>query len=67
VELDIAAATVPAEQADLLEVDAGSAALLIRRRYLDGQGRVFEVSESCHPAPRFTYRLTLRRAETAEG
>lgn len=66
VELDIAAATVPAEQADLLEVEAGSAALLIRRRYLDRQGRVFEVSESCHPAPRFTYRLTLRRAETAE-
>lgn len=67
VELDIAAATVPAEQADLLEVEAGSAALLIRRRYLDGQGRVFEVSESLHPAPRFTYRLTLRRAETAEA
>jgi DNA-binding GntR family transcriptional regulator len=67
VELDIAAATVPAEQAALLEVEPGSAALLIRRRYIDGHGRVFEVSESCHPAPRFTYRLTLRRAETAEG
>lgn len=67
VELDIAAATVPADQAALLEVEPGSAALLIRRRYLDGQGRVFEVSESLHPAPRFTYRLTLRRAETAEA
>lgn len=67
VELDIAAGTVPAEHADLLEVEPGSAALIIRRRYLDSQGRVFELSESCHPAPRFTYRLTLRRAETAEG
>lgn len=67
VELDVAADTVPADQAALLEVEPGSAALIIRRRYLDTQGRVFEVSESCHPAPRFTYRLTLRRADTAEG
>jgi GntR family transcriptional regulator len=67
VELDLAAHAVPAEQAGLLEVAPGSPALLIRRRYLDQHGRVFELSESCHPAPRFTYRLTLRRAGEGRG
>jgi DNA-binding GntR family transcriptional regulator len=61
IEVDIAAASIPAHQAELLEVEAGAPALLIRRRYLDGQGRVFELSESAHPAPRFTYRATLKR------
>jgi len=61
VELDLSAGGVPAAQADLLEVEAGAPALLIRRRYMDAQGRVFEVSEGCHPAPRFTYRATLKR------
>lgn len=61
VELDLSAGGVPAAQAHLLEVEPDAPALMIRRRYLDGQGRVFEVAESCHPAPRFTYRATLKR------
>jgi len=61
IEVDIAAASVTAAQAELLEVEPGAPALLIRRRYLDAQGRVFELSESAHPAPRFTYRATLKR------
>jgi GntR family transcriptional regulator len=61
IEVDIAAASIPPNQAELLEVEPGAPALLIRRRYLDGQGRVFELSESAHPAPRFTYRATLKR------
>ena len=61
VELDLSAGGVPAEQAALLEVEAGAHALVARRRYRDESGRVFEVSEACHPAPRFTYRLTLKR------
>jgi DNA-binding GntR family transcriptional regulator len=61
VEVDLTAGGVPEAQAALLEVDPGAPALMIRRRYLDQNGRVFEVSDGCHPAPRFTYRATLRR------
>ena len=61
IELDLSACGVPEEQARMLEVDTGAPALLIRRRYMDEQGRVFEVSEATHPAPRFTYRATLKR------
>jgi GntR family transcriptional regulator len=61
IELDLSACGVPPAQADLLEVEPGAHALLIRRRYMDAQGKVFEISEACHPAPRFTYRATLKR------
>lgn len=61
VELDLAAVSVSAADAAPLEVAEGAPALLARRRYRDEAGRVFEVSEACHPAPRFTYRLTLKR------
>ena len=61
VEVDLSAGGVPESQASLLEVEPGAPALMIRRRYLDQNGHVFEVSDGCHPAPRFTYRATLRR------
>jgi DNA-binding GntR family transcriptional regulator len=61
VDVELSAGGVPAPQAALLEVEAGAPALMIRRRYIDATGRVFEVSHSCHPAPRFHYRATLRR------
>lgn len=61
VEVDLSAGGVPEAQAALLEVEPGAAALVIRRRYFDQNGRVFEASEGCHPAPRFTYRATLKR------
>jgi len=61
VEVDLSAGGVPGEQAAMLDVEPGAPALMIRRRFLDQNGRVFEVSEGCHPAPRFTYRATLKR------
>jgi DNA-binding GntR family transcriptional regulator len=61
VDLDLEAVPVPEAAAALLEVEPGSPALLTLRRYRDEQGRVFELSESCHPASRFTYRLALSR------
>lgn len=60
VEVEIAAAAVPADQAPLLEVEPGSPGLLIRRLYREAGGRPFELSESVHPAPRFTYRAALK-------
>jgi len=61
VDVDLSAGGVPEAQAALLEVEPGAPALMIRRRYIDEAGRVFEVSHGCHPAPRFNYRATLRR------
>lgn len=61
IELEMSAGGVPQAEAALLEVEPGSPALVIRRRYREAGGRVFEVSEATHPAPRFTYRATLRR------
>ncbi len=66
VEVDLSAGGVPDSQAGLLEVEPGAHALMIRRRYFDQNGRVFELSDGCHPAPRFTYRATLRREVQAE-
>jgi len=61
IEVDINAASIPSTQADILQVEPGAPALLIRRRYSDTAGRVLEVSDSAHPAARFTYRATLKR------
>lgn len=66
VGIDLSAGPVGEGRAELLEVEPHAPALLIMRRYLDPKGRIFEVSESCHPAARFTYRLTLRRTGRAE-
>ncbi len=66
VGIDLSAGPVGEARAELLEVEPHAPALLIMRRYLDAKGRIFEVSESCHPAARFTYRLTLRRTGRAE-
>jgi len=66
VGIDLSAGPVGEGRAELLEVEPHAPALLIMRRYLDPKGRIFEVSESCHPAARFTYRLTLRRTGRTE-
>lgn len=61
VEVDLTAGGVPESQAALLDCEPGAPALIIRRRYMDQHQRVFEMSESCHPAPRFTYRALVKR------
>ncbi|WP_424814367.1 GntR family transcriptional regulator [Roseococcus sp. YIM B11640] len=61
VEVELTACGVPESQAMLLDAEAGSPALMIRRRYMDQNGRFFEISESCHPAARFTYRAVVKR------
>jgi GntR family transcriptional regulator len=61
VKLELSACGVAEDAAALLEVEGGAHALVTRRSYLDGDGRVFEVSEAIHPAERFTYQFTLER------
>jgi DNA-binding GntR family transcriptional regulator len=58
---DIAASTVPAEHADILQAKAGSPALRITRRYFGAGGRLLEVAFSLHPADRFIYSMRLKR------
>lgn len=62
---EIRAATVPEGLAAALQVEAGTAALKIVRRYLDVAGQMFEVSVTVHPAERFAVSMRLQRAEGA--
>ncbi|MGE8472769.1 MAG: UTRA domain-containing protein, partial [Paraburkholderia hospita] len=56
------AVNVSREMAELLRVEAGTAALEIVRRYLDSSGVAFEVSVSLHPAERFSVSMRLKRS-----
>jgi GntR family transcriptional regulator len=58
---DIRACTVPTQLTDELQVEAGSPALMIVRRYFDAADDVFEISVSIHPAERFTFSMELSR------
>lgn len=60
-ELELSAGGVAEDMAALLEVPPGTPALTTRRRYVDQDGRAFEVSIATHPATRFTYQFTLTR------
>lgn len=58
---EIQATTLPESLAEALCAEAGSPALRLIRHYLDAQGRTFEVSETIHPADRFTFSTVLTR------
>jgi DNA-binding GntR family transcriptional regulator len=54
-------ATVLGEvEARALNVEPGSAGLVITRRYLGSNDRVLEVAINLHPAERFSYSMSLR-------
>jgi DNA-binding GntR family transcriptional regulator len=57
----ITAIGVPKRIAGALKVKPGAHALEITRSYVDTMGRVFIVSQSVHPADRFSYESELRR------
>jgi DNA-binding GntR family transcriptional regulator len=59
--LEVTAAEVPKASAAVLKVPAGSPALTTIRRYVDEEGRQFEVSIAVHPAPRYAFTIQLRR------
>ncbi|WP_237183377.1 GntR family transcriptional regulator [Roseomonas gilardii] len=58
---DITAAAMPGHLSEVLQAEAGSPALRIVRRYLDHAGEAFEVSDTVHPAGRFTASSRLLR------
>jgi DNA-binding GntR family transcriptional regulator len=57
----VEATVVPDEFAKALGAEDGSPALEVIRRYIDAQGRLFEVSESIHPAGRYVVTSVLKR------
>lgn len=59
---EIEAISVPPQLAGELQVEAGSPALKITRRYFDAANEVFEISRSVHPANRFTFSMEMSRS-----
>ena len=61
IEQSISAGALTEREAEALDASAGDAALRTRRRYYDKGGRIIALSDSVHPADRFTYEMVLQR------
>ncbi|WP_197382568.1 GntR family transcriptional regulator [Mycolicibacterium mengxianglii] len=61
VHQEISAVLMPADVAIELKVDAGSAALELRRTYTTSDGEVAQVTINTHPASRYRHSMTIRR------
>jgi DNA-binding GntR family transcriptional regulator len=64
VHQQIAAVVVSAELADVLKVEAGSAALEVQRTYKTSDGEVAQVTINTHPSSRFRHSMTMRRVKS---
>ena len=62
VGIDLFAGEISTEHAVELEVEPGTPALIIVRRYAEASGRHYEISIIEHPAGRFTYSMELQQA-----
>ena len=63
VHQEIAAVVASAKLAAELKVDAGSAALEMRRTYTTSDGEIAQVTINTHPSSRFRYSMTMRRVK----
>ena len=61
IEQSISAGALTEREAKALKAEAGESALRTRRRYYDKGGRIIALSDSVHPAERFTYEMVLQR------
>jgi DNA-binding GntR family transcriptional regulator len=61
VHQEIGAAVLSAALAQRLKVDAGTAALEVRRTYKSSDAEVAQVTINTHPASRFRHSMTMRR------
>lgn len=61
---DVTAVALPAHLAEALRAEAGSPALRLVRRYLAATGTVIEISDTIHPADRFTASSRLTRGRS---
>ncbi|MDR3671276.1 MAG: GntR family transcriptional regulator [Holophaga sp.] len=67
VHQSITAVAVAAEFSAVLQVEPGSPALKIVRRYLDRVGETIETTISIHPTKRYTFSMVLKRASVVQG
>jgi DNA-binding GntR family transcriptional regulator len=63
VEQTISAVALDGHSATVLESEPGAPALRTVRRYLEANGKAFQASVSLHPGDRFSYAMTLDRAD----
>jgi GntR family transcriptional regulator len=63
VHQEIAAVLISPALADRLKVEAGTAALEMRRSYTMSDGEVAQVTINTHPASRFRHSMTMRRVK----
>lgn len=61
-EVDFAVGRVPGEMAAELQVEPGSPALTLVRRYMGATGEPLEITVSTHPENRYVHRMKLRKA-----
>jgi DNA-binding GntR family transcriptional regulator len=61
VEVQVTADLFDAQRARALGVPVNSASLCVTRRYRDATGQVLLLSQTHHPAERFTYAFELLR------
>ncbi|MGF2951102.1 GntR family transcriptional regulator [Mycobacterium sp. THU-M116] len=64
---EIAAVLLSPEQADGLGVEAGTAALQMRRTYRTSEGDVAQVTINTHLSSKFRYAITMRRVTGQAG
>ena len=57
----IASVLLPEDSASALGVDAGQAALRLRRQFLNVNGEIFEASETVFPSSLFEYQMKMKR------
>lgn len=60
-EVEVVAGKMPAKLARIFEVERGSPALIVTRRFYGKDGRNFETSISTHPYQRFKYSFRYMR------
>ncbi len=65
VQVELSAGRVPGRMAKRLNVDAGSPALFVLRRYLNPAGEAFELTLSVHPSQRYRYTFEVKRSNAS--
>ncbi len=61
IEQTISGGLLTDTEAEALDAEAGTAVLRTMRRYYDKGGRIIALSDTVHPADRFTYEMTMQR------
>jgi len=67
VHQEISAVVLDTELAGRLDIEPGSAGLLLQRAYTTSDGEIAQVTVNTHPASRFRHAMTMRRVRDTDG